>query len=66
MTNQTCSEWAELLQGVSQGLVLGVLPFNICLKDLFFLDVFTEVCNIVDGNTFCDYVADLVSITNRL
>ena len=49
-------------QGVSQESV-GPLLFNICLKDLFFLPEFTDLCNFADDTTFhaCDmYLNSLI------
>ena len=60
------SRWSELLQGVPQGSVLGLLLFNIYLNDLFFLVDYTEVCNFADDTTFFACDKDLGSLINRL
>ena len=50
--NKCFSSWAELIQRVPQGSVLGLLLFNIYLNNSFYLVEFTEVCNFADGTTF--------------
>ena len=64
--NNTFSSWAELIQGVPQGSVLGPLLFNIYLNDLFFLTEFTEVCNFADDTTFYACDTNIQSLLNRL
>ena len=49
--NSLFRSWSKLTQGVLQGYVLGSLPFNIYLNDLFFAIKDIEVCNFADDTT---------------
>ena len=60
------SSWAELLQGVPQGSVLGPLLFNIYINDLFYLTEMTDVCNFADDTTFFACDSDLKHLMERL
>ena len=60
------SSWAELLQGVPQGSVLGPLLFNIYINDLFYLTEMTGVCNFADDTTFFACDSDLKHLMERL
>ena len=64
--NKSFSSWAELVQGVPQGSVLGPLLFNIYLNDLFYLAESTEVCNFADDTTFFACDKDLKTLISRL
>ena len=54
--NTSFSSWMELLLGVPQGSVLGLLLFNIYIDYLFFLTESINVSNYADDTTFhgCD------------
>ena len=60
------SSWAELLQGVPQGSVLGPLLFNIYINDLFYLTEMTDVCNFADDTTFFACDSNLKDLMQRL
>ena len=55
--NNSYSNWAEILQDVPQGSILGPLLFNIYINDLLFLDIKSDLCNFADDNTL--HVSDL-------
>ena len=65
-SNQNFSSWEELLQGVPQGSILGLLLFDIYLNDLFYLIKSTKVCNFADDTTFFACDKDLNYLIKRL
>ena len=54
--NNVFSSWKDLILGVSKGLVLGSLLFNIYLNDLFFFLKDIGICNFADDTT--TYISD--------
>ena len=64
--NNTFSSWSNLLMGVPQGSVLGPLLFNIYLNDLFWVNEFTDVCNLADDTTFYSSDVELKTLIRNL
>ena len=64
--NISFSTWAEILQDVPQGSMLGPLRFNIYLKYLLFLDLESDLCNFADDNTLHVCCLILNSVVDKL
>ena len=64
--NTSFSSWSDLLMGVPQGSVLGPLLFNIYLNDLFWVNEFTEVCNLADDTTLYSSDKELKTLIRNL
>ena len=58
------SSWADILNGVPQGSVLGPLLFNIFTNDVFYFVENSNIYNFADDNTLS--VADLETVINKL
>ena len=49
--NSNYSSWSQILTGVLQGSILGVIFFNIYLSDLFLFAKDSEIANYADDNS---------------
>ena len=58
--NSSFSSWSLMLSGMPQGSVNGPKWFNYYINDMFFLFVYTSVCNMADDTTpfACDSSLD--------
>ena len=64
--NTSFSSWSLIMCGMAQGSVLGPKYFNIYINDLFFLFIYSDICNMADDTTpyVCDI--DLPSLIHNL
>ena len=60
------SSWWDTNTGVPQGSILGPLPFNIFIYDLFFSVTKSEVCNFADDKTLYSCNKNLKRVFSNL
>ena len=64
--NGSFSSWREIVIGVLQGSMLGLLMFNIYINDLFMFVKETQICNYPDGTTICACDSNIESVMKTL
>ena len=55
-----------IYSGVPQGSILGPLPFNIFINDIFSFWTTCEICNYADDNTLYTYRRDFHQVQEYL
>ena len=62
------SYWFDISVGVPQGLILGLLLFNVFFNDLFFMIIRSDVCNFADDNTSysCDKKLENIFVNQKI
>ena len=64
--NNSYSTWMEIVFGVPQGSILGLLLFSFFLTDLFFIVNSTDIANYADDNMPHTTANDIYSLTASL
>ena len=62
----TFSHCTNILKGIPQGPILGLLLFNIFMNDLFFFSAKCEICNFADDNSLYSCGMNLDNIFSNL
>ena len=60
------SSWREITTGVSESSILGPLPFNIFINDIFLFVQSSNVCNYDDDNTLFAFGKNIDEVTRKL
>ena len=60
------SNWSGITTGVPQGSILGVLPFNIFINDIFLFVESSNTCNYADDNTLFAFGKTFDEVTRKL
>ena len=60
------SNWREITSGVPQGSIVGPLPFNIFINDIFLFVESSNICNYADDNTLFAFGKTFDEVTKKI